>query len=292
VIVSVPVSVVIPSHNEGTQLLETVDCVLENLPVGGEIVVVDDASTDGSADRLTHPSVRVLKPAERLGAAGARNFGAMCAFGEALVFCDGHVRVPSDWADRLLPLLNQPDMGAVAPAISVMGGTPAAIGYGFRWKDPALNVEWLAWQAAEPHPVPLLPGCCLCIRHDVFANVGGFDNGLAVWGSEDGELCLRLWLMGYECWLVPTVEVPHLFRSVHPYRVDWEVVLHNLLRVGVVHFGRDRLQRMIATLAASGGFAGAFATLLEGDAWARRAWLRDRRRHDDDWFFDRFNMAW
>jgi GT2 family glycosyltransferase len=137
-----------------------------------------------------------------------------------------------------------------------------------------------------------LPGCFLGIRHDLFARIGGFDNGLAVWGSEDGELCLRLWLLGYECWLVPTLQVAHLFRAAHPYRVEWEHVVHNLLRVGVVHFGQARLARMIASLGGSAAFASAFATLLDGDACARRAWLQSQRLYDDDWFFRRFDMAW
>lgn len=288
-------SVVIPTHNEGQQLLDTVDSVLRGLPVGGEIVVVDDCSGDGSADRLAAldlAGVRVVQPSERLGAAGARNYGAVCARGEVLVFSDAHVRVPPDWSARLLPLLDQPAVGAAAPAVSVMHASTAAVGYGFRWKDPGLNVDWLGWQGEQPHAVPLLPGCFLAIRHALFAQIGGFDNGLMVWGSEDGELSLRVWLLGYECWLVPTLEVAHLFRTAHPYKVEWELVLHNLLRVGVVHFGHARLARMIASFSGNSAFATAFATLLEGDAWARRAWLRSQRLHDDDWFFRRFEMAW
>jgi hypothetical protein len=173
-----------------------------------------------------------------------------------------------------------------------MHAAEPAAGYGFRWKDAALNVEWLGRETEAPHAVPLLPGCFLAIRHDVFARIGGFDNGLAVWGSEDGELCLRLWLLGYECWLTPEVEVAHLFRASHPYRVDWGDVLHNLLRVGVVHFGQARLGRMIDCLGASPGFSRALGTLFEGDACARRAWLRSQRRFDDDWFFQRFDMTW
>jgi GT2 family glycosyltransferase len=291
------VSVVIPTHNEGQQLLDTVESLLPGLPPASEIVVVDDSSTDGSADRLANlaqPCVRVLHPPERLGAAGARNYGAVCAQGEVLVFSDAHVRVAPDWSAKLLPLLDQPGVGAAAPAVSVMHADAgaAAVGYGFRWKDAALNVDWLGWQGEQPHPVPLLPGCFLAIRHELFAHIGGFDNGLVVWGSEDGELCLRVWLLGYECWLVPTLEVAHLFRATHPYHVEWELVLHNLLRVGVVHFGHARLARMIASFSGNAAFAHAFATLLEGDAWARRAWLRSQRLHDDDWFFRRFEMAW
>src|SRR5262245_11704259 len=117
------VSVVIPSHNEGENLLGTVDSLLIGLPPDGEIVVVDDASTDGSAERLAAvapATVRILRPTERLGAAGARNHGAIAASGDVLIFSDAHVQVPADWSSRLLPLLDQPGVGAAAPGISVM----------------------------------------------------------------------------------------------------------------------------------------------------------------------------
>jgi GT2 family glycosyltransferase len=128
------------------------------------------------------------------------------------------------------------------------------------------------------------------MRRDVFEAVGGFDPGLVIWGMEDAELSLRLWTLGYECALVPAVDVAHLFRPAHPYRVDWEVVLHNLLRVAAVHFGGARIERLVACLTANSAFPAAFARLAAGDAWARRAAFQAERRYDDDWFFRRFDM--
>jgi hypothetical protein len=92
--------------------------------------------------------------------------------------------------------------------------------------------------------------------------------------------------------LVPAVDVEHLFRPAHPYRLDWETLLHNMLRVAVVHFGGERTRRMVACLTGNAAFPAAFARLVGSDAWQRRAAVRDARRYDDDWFFRRFGMEY
>ena len=128
------------------------------------------------------------------------------------------------------------------------------------------------------------------MRREVFAASGGFDPGLVLWGMEDAELSLRLWTLGYECRLVPAVEVEHLFRPAHPYRLDWETLFHNMLRVAVVHFSAERTRRLVSTLTTNSAFSGAFARLADSDTWTRRAAVREARRHDDEWFFRRFGM--
>jgi glycosyltransferase involved in cell wall biosynthesis len=115
------VSVMIISLNEGDALRSTVDSMSATLPPGSEIIVVDDGSTDGSTDFLRdQPSVTLLQPAERLGVAKARNFGAQHAHGKVLVFSDAHVTTPAGWCEPLVDLLAHPEVGAVAPAVSMM----------------------------------------------------------------------------------------------------------------------------------------------------------------------------
>jgi GT2 family glycosyltransferase len=286
-------SVVVVSHNEGQNLPATVKSLLASFPAGGsaEVVVVDDSSTDGSATALEKwDHVRVLHPPARLGAAAARNYGARHSRGETIVFSDAHVTVPWDWIDRLLPLLSRPEVGAVSPAISIMHKEEVK-GYGLRWRDLALNVEWLPRRSHDPYPVPILPGGFLAMRRDVFERSGGWDQGLRVWGMDDAELSFRLWTLGYECLLAPTIDVAHLFRKSHIYKVDWEVLLHNTLRLGMVHFGEERNSRLAACLAPNPSFPQAFARLVAGDAWTRREQVRAARLHDDDWYFATFGQA-
>ena len=81
------VTVVLPSHNEGDFVRITVEGILSQTDYPNyQIVIVDDASTDGSCDNLAgHSACKVVKTGG-LGVAGARNFGAHVARGEILVF--------------------------------------------------------------------------------------------------------------------------------------------------------------------------------------------------------------
>lgn len=280
------ISVIVISFNEGDWLRRTIDHLLPTLPPESEVIVVDDQSTDNSTAFLDdrYPTVKLFRSDQRLGVAPARNFGAAQATGDILVFSDAHVIVPSGWLAPLLELLTRPEIGAVAPAIA--GG--AATGYGQKWTDASLAIEWLGKQGDMPYPVPLLCGCFLALRQELFTQIGQFDPGMVLWGAEDSEISLRLWLAGHECWVVPNVEIQHRFHAQFPYEVKWEPVLHNRLRLAALHFGPRRLERVIARLKPYHEFAAASARLLSGDLPERAAQLRPLRAHDHDWFFDRF----
>jgi glycosyltransferase involved in cell wall biosynthesis len=286
-----PLSVVVISLNEGEFLRRTVDNLRDTMPPESEIIVVDDGSTDGSVSFLNdgYPGVTLLRPAERLGVARARNFGARQAKGDVVVFSDAHVLAPEGWSGPLVDLLARPEIGAVAPAIGMMQAAGAeSTGYGQRWCDASLGVGWLGRQSDAPYPVPLLCGCFLALRRGVFTEIGGFDDGMVLWGAEDSELSMRLWTLGYQCWVVPEVNVQHAFRAHFPYEVKWEPVLHNKLRMASTHFGPRRLQCVVNRLKQHDEFAAASVRLLTGDLAARTSTVRTQRRYDDDWFFARF----
>jgi GT2 family glycosyltransferase len=161
-------------------------------------------------------------------------------------------------------------------------------GYGQKWRDASLGVEWLGRQSPQPHPVPLLCGCFLAMRREVFTATGGFDSGMILWGSEDAELSMRLWTLGYECWVVPGVDVEHYFRPRYPYEVTWEPVIHNRLRLAALHFGPERRHRVMERLKQYTEFRAASARLEAGDVATRASTQRRLRRYDDDWFFRKF----
>jgi GT2 family glycosyltransferase len=287
------ISVVVPSHNEGSNLRDTVHALLATLPPSSEVIVVDDASDDGSADFLMtggYGGVRLLRSPERLGAPQARNAGAGACSADVIVFSDAHVTPPMGWAAVLLSVLARPGVGAVAPVISV-AGRPQARGYGLTWTDAALRVSWLPSLGPVCYPVPMLPGGFMAVRREAFEECGGFDPGLVRWGSEDQEISLNLWGRGYECLLAAEIDVAHRFRRQFPYAVDPETILHNKLRMAAVHFGRQRFALVIAALRNNAGFGPAMARLLEGDAAGRRTQVRLERSRDDDWFCREFGIT-
>jgi GT2 family glycosyltransferase len=290
---SIETSVVVVSHNEGENLLRTVQSFLEALPAASEIIVVDDVSSDGSIEELPADRVQIVRPETRLGISAARNLGASRAHGDVLIFSDAHVDVTPGFLQPLRDALKLPGVGAVGPVVSTRGFETSK-GFGFRWRDPALNVEWLNGhgRGPAPYPVPMLVGCFMVVRRNLFDQVGGFDDGMIVYGHEDAELSMRLWVLGHRCLLVPEVDITHLFRETHPYAVDWTATLHNLLRVAVVHFSTERFRRVVACLKGQDALPSALAMLLEGDAYERRRAIRDQRTRDEEWYFREFHMHW
>jgi GT2 family glycosyltransferase len=283
--------VVIVSHNEGERLRETVDSFLANTPELTEIVVVDDASSDGSADFLGprgpggYEAVRLLRMEASAGISAARNAGGRACRSPVIVWSDAHCAVDPGWAAPLIEALADPTVGEVAPAVGYLDGKPGQ-GYGFTWKDPSMKMKWLE-RPDGPADVPFICGCFLAMRRDVFELSGGFDEGMYRWGSEDAELSLRLWLAGYRCQVVPQSQAAHLFRKRFPYEVDWSGVIYNALRMAVVHLPEASVEKVLGHYHTRAAFGRAWARLVASDTWERReavaagrtrdpgAWLRE-----------------
>lgn len=288
-----PVSVVIPALCEGQNLVDTVAAVHANSgPLKPEIIVVDDGSDDGAPKRVStrfrdDKHVSVIK-GPREGIARARNAGAEVARGEIVVFLDGHCHVPEGWLEPLIKPFEDAIVGMSGPAFTSIRA-PEMIACGVTWSDPGLGCTWLPAQTSGP--VPFHIGACQAVRADTFALLGGFDAGMTRWGSEDIELCLRMWLMGYEVRAVPESLVYHLFRESRPYSVDNSLILYNLLRLALLHFDETRLGKVLARIIQHEGaekpLAMAYANGVVGE---REAWAK-RRVHDTGWFFERFGIG-
>lgn len=278
------VSVVVLTMNEGELLRRTVESIRDNVPDSTEIVVIDDGSTDGSTGFLEHGGPARLVRADRpLGISAGRNLGARSTSGDVVVFSDAHVEVAPGWLEPLLAALEDPGVAEVTPRIGSLDRR-APMGYGFTWPDLTLKMKWLVESPARPTDVPFICGCFLAVRRDAFELVGGFDEGMYRWGSEDAELSLRFWLLGYRCQVVPSSSAYHLFRSAFPYDVQLAGILSNTLRLGILHFDRERLNRLVRHHARRKAFAGTWTRLLASDAWQRRAELAELRARDFAWF--------
>lgn len=285
------ISVILPASNESVLLERTVRQFAATLPPDCEVIVVDNGSTDGSADfLLAEPmeNVHLIQTPDMLGVAGARNRGLEAARGEIVVFSDAHIDVPERWWQPLVATLRRPEVGVVGPGIGVMGLPKAPAACGQRIADSKLRLQWLPWKGPSAYPVPTLGGGMMAMRHETLRTAGTFDAGMPQWGSEDLELCVRYWLLGYEVWVAPEVSVLHYFRKSNPYKVEGGVVTHNLLRVALLHFGPARLARVFETLKSNTKFSQAFVHAVDSNVWQKRAEFAARRVRDDDWLFKRF----
>lgn len=287
------ISAVVIARDESTHLRRTVENLQGTLPAPSEILVVDDGSRDGCSDFLDgriSRDIRLIR-STNLGVARARNLGAGRTRGDIIVFADAHICLPESWWKPLTDLLANPSVGAVAPAISDWNCTRRK-GFGLYLPGPELKAQWLLRQFDEPYPVPILPGCCLAMRRETFDATGGFDTGLISTGGVDNELGVRFWLLGYELWVVPSVEVLHLFRTGFPYPVFWKTALHNRLRLAFAHFSSRRIAQVLSSLRKYDEFRQALTIILESDISAWRSQLASTRVHDDNWLFQRFGWEW
>ena len=287
------VSVVIPALNEGANLIDTVACVRAHSgDPAPQIIVVDDGSTDGAPQRLAarfadDEGVRVVN-GPREGIARARNAGAAVASGEVVVFLDGHCHVPPGWLAALVAPFADPAVAMTGPAFASIRD-PLAVACGVTWADASLGNVWLPAETAGP--VPFHIGACQAVRAKTFAEVGGFDSGMTRWGSEDIELCLRLWLLGHEVHAAPASRVHHLFRTSRPYEVDAALIFYNHLRLALLHFDEARLAKVLALLIRCEGAERSLARAYAGGVVQQREALWARRRRNVDWLFARFGIG-
>lgn len=282
------ISVVVVARNEGKWLSRTVQRYAATLPPKSEVVVVDDGSTDGSVERLpTDPRVRVIR-GKGAGVARARNLGGRRAKGDLLVFSDAHLELPNGWWTPLAARAARRGVGGVAPAITSIT-RPERIGHGLHFSGADLDVQWLWREDRRPHRAPLIPWCCGMMSRAVFEASGGFDEGMTGMGSIDNEMSLRLWLLGYELWVVPSVVVAHLFRRTQPYPLTLSMQLHNRARLALVHLELPRLARFLRLNRNDPDFGEALAAAATADVGKRRRAVCAQRIRDTEWYFKRFS---
>jgi glycosyltransferase involved in cell wall biosynthesis len=209
-------TVVMPVLNARRYLKEIIPPLLDALArVDGELVVMDNGSTDGSfAWLLANAEGARVESAPDLSIGGLRNAGARLGSGRVLSFVDSDCLVPPDYFERIRDVMV--DSGA------------EAVGSDYTLPDDARWIEsdWDALNRLRVHPdgqpVTWLPsGNFACLR-EAFDEVGGYDEQLVT--GEDTELCLRLRNAGSTVWGSDDIAVQHLGnpKSLRAfYRKQW-----------------------------------------------------------------------
>jgi glycosyltransferase involved in cell wall biosynthesis len=204
------ISIVIPVHNAACTLSECLQAIRGSDYADYEIIVVDDASTDTSAELATRYGCRVVRLPENVGSARAKNVGASEAKGDILLFTDGDILLQPDTLRLVAESLQDP---TVAGVVGLLGTELKYDDFSSQFKNLWMHYTYkriAASQAAE-RGVGLFFTSIASIRKDVFERLGGFDTnyeGASV--TEDIEFGQRLLSAGCKVRLDGRLTVEHL----------------------------------------------------------------------------------
>lgn len=202
------ISVIVPVLDGGADFGRCLDA-LAAAPVSPawELIVVDDGSTDGSADCARAAGARLLFTAHpRSGPAVARNLGAVAARGEFLLFVDADVLVTPHTVHHMIQAFRaEPSLTAVFGSYDARPASPNFIS---QYKN---LFHHFVHQASRSDATTFWSGCG-AIRRSVFLDFGGFDTSYGRPSIEDIELGYRLTTAGCAVRLRHDIQVTHLKR--------------------------------------------------------------------------------
>lgn len=220
-----PISVVIPTHDTRELTLACVGSLISSGQEDLEIIVVDDASRDGTAEALAErfPRIQVLRMDPGVGFTRAANLGLARARGEILLLLNSDTEVQAGaFAPMLEAFHADARLAAAGAALHYPDGSPQWSGgrepgllwlFGLTSGLPALlgrirPYRQLKPVGAAPGGVAWVTGAAMAIRRQAWQEVGPLEEGYRFYG-QDLDFCLRLRDAGWKVGLVPEFRVLH-----------------------------------------------------------------------------------
>jgi len=204
---------------------------LEIAAPGGEVILVDNASTDDTCRVVPEefPWVRLIGNGVNRGFAAAVNQGLRASAGELVLILNPDVSVRRGTVAVLADFLRaHPHVGIAAPRLLNPDGTPQPSCRCFHTLSAILsrrgplrpllaNTRWAArhlmleWDHGAPREVDWVLGACMLVRRRAIQDVGPMDEGFFLY-FEDEDWCYRMWARGWAVSYVPFAEATHEYR--------------------------------------------------------------------------------
>lgn len=224
------VSIIIVSYNTKKLTLECIESIYKQiLNIDFEIIVVDNASSDGSADAIEkkYSKINLIRSKENLGFARANNMAAEQSTGAYLLLLNSDTVVLEGAVQKLFSFAEvREDAGIFGGSTFFADGSrnPSSC-----WSKPTLwsiscialgltslfrktklfNPEsFIWWDWSESREVDIISGCFLLIRKNIWDKLSGFSPDFFMYG-EDSDLCLRAWNSGSKCVVFPNAKIVH-----------------------------------------------------------------------------------
>jgi len=193
------VSVIIPCRNGERIVGDAVRSALDQTEPPAEVLVVDDASTDRTAEAARRAGARVIRTETRRNAGGARNLGVDAASGDVYAFLDSDVIAPRDWLARVL-LAFEADSEIVGVGGRVTNGRPGLYG------DLDLYLNHSEWIDDRRTSVKnLIPTLAIAFRKSAVGPLRFVETNL----GEDASFCAAIREKGGKLWYDPAILMTH-----------------------------------------------------------------------------------
>jgi glycosyltransferase involved in cell wall biosynthesis len=225
----IAVSVIIPAYNASATIGQVLEALSkQNVSKPFEVIVVDDGSSDNTADIVRSFIGAGLEPArtkyirqENAGPASARNHGAQLARGEFLAFTDSDCIPHEDWISQLMEGFSRGDPAgrpyAYQPSRPNIGAVAGS--YGIANPQSALArciYKEILWRHA--HLMPDFPNSFgsynFCVKKNVFDAVGGFNTAYRTASGEDNDLSYKITQSGWRICFQRKALVDHYHQTL------------------------------------------------------------------------------
>jgi len=244
-------SIVIAAHHDEPCLYLTVHAAkfqLERYEIEHEIIVVADG---GTPTKWENEGVRCLR-VNTGSPQGTRDAGIRAAKFRDVVCLESHVVV--DDIAALLSVHREKNSALTFPC-RVAEGTEMFNVYGARtdW-DGSLWYKNLVYEKLgnEPYRVSQFGHSAFALDRDWYLSSGGYTDLLHGWGGEEPFLCLKAWMLGRECWMVPAVRHAHyLTPGAHGDATSSAQFLRNMQTIAYVLGGERQLSKIRKTFGVS-----------------------------------------
>lgn len=202
------VSVIIPVFRDGDRAIALVEALRrQQLPEGTslEILVVDDCSDDGTADRIAasaaSSSARLLRLTRNSGRGRAINCGVEASLGQALLFLDSDcLPASNDLVTRHLEALQGAPIASTGPIVGRGSGFWHRYQLDVSASRARRHAEGITYSATSTN---------FMVKRNAFLDIDGFNEAYINYGFEDRDLLLRLCMNGHITWTA-TATVRHM----------------------------------------------------------------------------------
>lgn|SRR5574341_219282 len=226
-------SIIIVAYNPGDLIINCLNSLPDPAQAGVayEVIVVDNASQDGTVERVksTFPAVRVIASPDNRGFAAGVNQGLAVATGRYLLLLNPDVILSSHTLSDMIQFLEaHSQVGIIGPRIYDGHGHVAMTAYTdytpltVLWQYLGLNrvLPYIVWehyrrqceQAAEAFSVKAVQGSCFMLRREVYQQIGGLDESFFLF-CEEPDYCERARMKGWVVKYLPTTHVTHFQSS-------------------------------------------------------------------------------